>query len=77
MTAFRRYDLRVVVFIASIWCFVDSFLNMVQFAVFVALNLLLDMVEFFIAALLQILFGYVLLSYFKFMTQVRFVVLRR
>ena len=70
VTAFRKYDLRVVVFIAAIWSFVFAFLDMVSFAVFVALSLMVEMGSFLFSALLEIFFGYVILSYFKFMTVV-------
>jgi len=70
VAAFRKYDLRVVVFIAAIWSFVFAFLDMVSFAVFIALQLFVEMGSFLFSALLEIFFGYVILSYFKFMTVV-------
>lgn len=70
VAAFRKYDLRVVVFIAAIWSFVFAFLDMVSCAVFIALHLWFEMGSFLFSASLEIFFGYVILSYFKFMTVV-------
>jgi len=68
VAAFRKYELRVLVFIAAIWSFVFAFLDMVSFAIFITLDMMFEMGSFLFHALLQLFFGYVVLSYFKFMT---------
>jgi len=70
VTFYRKYDLRVVVFIAAIWSFVFAFLDVVSFAIFIAQNMWVEVLAFLVHAVLEILFGYVILSYFKFMTVV-------
>lgn len=66
----RKYELRVIVFVAGIWGFVMAFLDIVSFGISIALKLYVEMAFFGIFGFLEIIFGYVILSYFKFMTVV-------
>lgn len=70
VAAFRKYDLRVLVFIAAIWSFVFAFLDLVSFAIFITLHLWFEMGSFLFYSVLQLFFGFVVLSYFKLMTDV-------
>lgn len=64
----RRYQLRVIVFVAAIWGFVMAFLNLVSFGITLSLKQYAEMGVFLFAGLTEIFCGYVILSYFHFMT---------
>lgn len=64
----RRYQLRVIVFVAAIWAFVMAFLNLVSFGITLSLKQYAEMGFFLFAGLIEIFCGYVILSYFHFMT---------
>ena len=64
----RKYQLRVIVFVAAIWGFVMAFLNLVSFGVTLSLKQYAEMVVFLFAGLAECFCGYVILSYFHFMT---------
>lgn len=71
VAVFRKYELRVVVFVAAIWGFVMAFLNFISFGITLSLGLYwIEFSIFLIVAILESFFGYVILSYFHFMTVV-------
>lgn len=68
VTVQRKYELRVMVFVAAIWSFVMAFLNLISFGITLGLKLYIEFVLFLISGLVEWFFGYVILSYFHFMT---------
>ena len=64
----RRYQLRVVVFVAAIWAFVMAFLNLVSFGITLSLKQYAEMGVFLFVGSIEVFCGYVILSYFHFMT---------
>ena len=70
VAALQKYELRAVVFVAAIWGFVMAFLNTISFGICIALSMVVEMIVFLAIALMEGFFGYVILSYFKFMTVV-------
>eukprot|EP00111_Clytia_hemisphaerica_P005183 TCONS_00014940-protein len=64
----RKYELRVVVFVAAIWGFVMAFLNLISFGITLSLGEYAEMALFLFVGLLESFFGYVILSFFHFMT---------
>ena len=48
-----------------------AFLDLVSFAIFATQHMWPEVVVFFTQGIVEMVFGYVILSYFKFITQVR------
>jgi hypothetical protein len=67
----RKYELRIVVFVAAIWGFVMAFLNLISFGITLSLGeAWVEMSIFLVAGIMECFFGYVIFSYFHFMTVV-------
>lgn len=66
----RQFKWRAVVFVAAIWGFVMAFLNLIAFGIVVSEHLFIEATMLLTMGILELFFGYVIMSYFHFMTVV-------
>jgi len=68
VTIMRKYNMRIVIFIAAIWSFVMAFLGVITFGISIATGLYIEMFISLGMTVASIVFGYIILSYFKQVT---------